>query len=128
MIISDFNLCSEGGLTRASATFVREDSGVPPINIYVQTTDEFKEYISADPNSFLLASVLAAWKEGEKRVLVKGSLCPVLLNNLEGAFMMLKSWYPRDFGELPSANTGSAINHSFHLLSSLAATKSTCAP
>jgi hypothetical protein len=57
--------------------------------LYVQTDDVFQDAMWADPNSFLVAGLLVARHSGEQRIRVEGRLCPALVNNLNGVFMML---------------------------------------
>ncbi|MDB5024452.1 MAG: hypothetical protein JWP78_2207 [Mucilaginibacter sp.] len=101
MIISDFILSKQEGTIRAEAKFVWEDNDRPPFTLFVQTRREFEDLLYPDPNSFLRAGILNAWHYGEKRIAVDGSLCPALVNNLEGVFLLLKRWYPDDFPGKP---------------------------
>jgi hypothetical protein len=101
MIISNFNLCKEGGTVRVEAQIKWEDLDRPPFMLFVQTVEEFEDVIWPDPNAFLVASFLPAWYFSERRIKIIGSVCPVLLNNLKGAFLLLKTWYPNDFGSKP---------------------------
>jgi hypothetical protein len=101
MQISQIEPISQGSTVRAQALITREDSERPPFTMFIQTVDRGQEVFGADPNSFLMATILTAWQEGERRVHVDGVLCPLRVNNLEGVFMMLKAWYPEDFGKPP---------------------------
>lgn len=101
MQITDFRLTEQSGTIRAESTVIWEDTERSPLNLFVQTDADFIDQIWVDPNAFLVATILSAWDAGERRVLVHESLCPLLLNNLEGVYMMLKAWYPNDFGPVP---------------------------
>jgi hypothetical protein len=101
MIISNFNQIKTDGTVRVEAQLKWEHSSRAPFTFFVQTDDQFESALSPDPNSFLIASVLSAWHAGERRILVEGSLCPSLVNNLQGVFMMLNSWYPEHFPTPP---------------------------
>jgi hypothetical protein len=68
--------------------------------------EEFGAYLSVDPNAFLVACLLPAWRAGERRVRVAGSLCPVLAERLKTPIGMLSSWYPDDFGPPPVVESG----------------------
>lgn len=59
----------------------------------------------ADPNAFLLAAFVPAWLAGEKRILVEGSLCPMLVANLKIASATLAGWYG-DFPPAPLIEAG----------------------
>jgi hypothetical protein len=112
MEISKFDLIKDSGTIRAEALITWEESDRRPFRFFVQTVDTYQDFIWPDPNSFLIASLLVAWNSGESRILIHESLCPVLVNNLEGVFMMLKSWYPNDFGPPPMIETMKSIKAS----------------
>jgi hypothetical protein len=101
MIISDVKKETISGITTVGGIINFEDSNRPSFNLFIQTLEQFQDDLWADSNAFLIASILVAWDAGEKRIHLPGTLCPVLLNNLEGVFMMMKSWYPNDFGNPP---------------------------
>jgi len=101
MIISNLEIIRGGETVRVEAQLKWEDSNHAPLPLFVQTDEVFGDAIWPDGNSFLVASILAAWHGGEQRVRVDGSLCPALVNNLQGVFMMLRAWYPKAFGAPP---------------------------
>ena len=101
MIISNLNQIKADGTVRVEAQLKWEDSNRPPFTFFVQTDEKFQDALWPDPNSFLVASVLSAWHAGERRIQVEGTLCPALVNNLHGVFMMLNSWYPDHFPAPP---------------------------
>lgn len=101
MIITDINQRTSGGLVTIDATITWEDFDRKPFKLFIQTPAEHVDTIWPDPNSFLIGSVLTAWHYKEQRIRIDGSICPLLENNLRGVFMMLRAWYPKDFGEPP---------------------------
>jgi hypothetical protein len=101
MIISDFSLHESEGTVRTEAKISWEDSAHPDFLLFVQTEDQYGKMFWPDPNAFFVSVFLPAWSAGEKRIRVEGSLCPVLINNLNGVFLLLKKWYPDDFGNKP---------------------------
>lgn len=105
MIVSDFALTKKDGTVRVEATYNWEQKARPPFTLFVQTSEVFEPLISADPNSFLRAGILNAWHYNERRIRVEGVICPLLANNLEGVFLLLKKWYPEDFGPSPNIET-----------------------
>lgn len=109
MKVSDFTLKKEAGTVRAEATFTWENIDRPPFTLFIQTQEAFADLLFPDPNSFLRAGVLNAWHYGEKRIQVAGSLCPALVNNLEGVFLLLKRWYPQDFGDKPAIESTAGL-------------------
>jgi hypothetical protein len=50
--------------------------------------------LSPDPNGFLLASYLPAWRARERRVALDDAICPILRANLAAAVQTLASWNP----------------------------------
>ena len=94
MILSELGASSEGGLVRAQAEVAWEEAEREGLSLFVETKEDLGAAPLGDPNAFLLACLLPAWREGEKRVLIEGALCPVLLLNVRVALSTLRSWYP----------------------------------
>ena len=105
MTISEIKLLKEEGTIRAEAKIEWENNDIPPFNFFMQTEEKYEEAFWADPNAFLLALVFPAWGVGEERIQVQDQLCPVLNKNLKGAFLLLKAWFPDDFGPAPLIET-----------------------
>lgn len=101
MIISSLQIKRSAGLVSAEATVRWEKAARKPFRFFVQTPEEHASALQADANAFLIGSFISAWALGEQRINVEGTLCPLLLNHLEGAMMMLRSWYPQAFGPFP---------------------------
>jgi len=101
MIISGIDLKTCSGIVTVEGTITWEDFDRNPFNLFVQTKEENRDAIWPDPNSFLIGSILTAWHYKERRIRIDGTICPMLASNLEGVFMMMKAWYPKDFGEPP---------------------------
>lgn len=74
------------------ATVVWEDCDRPRKDIYIETSTEFSDDISPDPNAFLLATIMPALRHGERRLLVEGRLCPKLRNGLDYAMQQVLQW------------------------------------
>lgn len=109
MIISNLEQIKDGATVRVQARLEWEDSNHAPLDLFVQTEEAFQDAMWPDPNAFLVASILAAWHGGERRIRVEGTLCPALVNNLSGVFMMLRSWYPGAFGADPRVEATNGI-------------------
>ena len=101
MIISEIKLLKQEGTIRAEAKIVWENKNISPYNFFIQTEEEYEDVFWADPNAFLIALAFPAWGAGEERILVQDQLCPVLSKNMKGAFRLLKTWFPNDFGPAP---------------------------
>jgi hypothetical protein len=102
MKISQGVIKKENGTVRAEAIIEWENNKDPPSRLFIQTEEKFQSYLWPDPNAFLIACVLSAWRAGEERIVVIGSLCPMLHHQLKAPFNLLKSWYPDDFGPPPT--------------------------
>lgn len=102
MYISQMNVRNESGVVRAEARIAWEETDRTPLTLFVETYSQFHEALWADPNAFLIGCVLPAWQSGEQRVKVEGTLCPVLCQNIRATLGLLKSWYPEQFGPIPT--------------------------
>src|SRR5688572_9040498 len=101
MIISEIKLLKEEGTIRTEAKIEWENNDTPSFNFFMQTEEKYADAFWSDPNAILLALIFPAWGAGEERIQVQGRLCPVLKKNMNGAFMLLKTWFPDDFGPAP---------------------------
>ncbi len=93
MKISNFVSNTKDNLARVSATLVWEDRDRPSEEIYVATTPEFAKDLSCNPNTFLLAATMVAFRYGEKRVLIDAEICPELRDGLITSMHWMRSWY-----------------------------------
>ena len=110
MIISDIFLLKEDGTIRVEATLEWENNKQPPFRFFIQTEEKYEESFWPDPNALLLAVIFPAWGAGERRVRVEETLCPVLSRNLRGAFLLLRTWFPDDFGPEPIIEAGKGFS------------------
>jgi hypothetical protein len=101
MIISNIELIKENGTIRAEAQITWENAERAPFTLFVQTLAQYEDYFFADPNSFVIASLMPAYHYAEPRIRVEGALSPLLIHNLQGVFMLMKAWYPNDFQQPP---------------------------
>jgi hypothetical protein len=99
--VADFDFSKDSGLARVKARVSWEEADSPPVRVFVEVPESHAEGFWPDPNAFLIAAVLPAWRAGERRVRVEGSLCPVLHENLRAAITTLQAWYP-DMGTPPA--------------------------
>jgi len=115
MYISEINQRCESGVVRLEARVAFEEIERPPFILFIETDSQFKEFLWADPNAFLIGCVLPAWRTGERRVKIDGSLCPLLFQNIRIALKTLKCWYPKQFGPMPTIEPlrGFKVHHPF---------------
>jgi hypothetical protein len=86
----------EGDLSRISARVTWEDCDRPAEEIYLSVPSRFRNDLSCNPNAFLLNAFAPAMHHGEKRVQIKGKLCPQLRNGVETAVQILQHWYGKE--------------------------------
>ena len=101
MIVSDLRAYTAEGVARIDARVEWEDCDEAPLDVFVETVEDASAYLAADPNALLAACVLPAWRAGETRIRVGGSLCPALVERVKTPLGMLQSWFPGDFGPPP---------------------------
>lgn len=104
MHISDLRLLTGAGQVRAEARVTWEEADRAPVDVYVEIDAQFAWALHPYPNGFALAGIIPAWHAGERRLLVEGSLCPVLRDNLCFALATLRQWYP-EMGPPPALQT-----------------------
>ena len=101
MRISNLGIRNENGIKRVHATVNWEDADRLPLTLFVDVEERYADKLWPDPNAFLIVCVLPAWRFGEQRVWIEGSICPVLAHNLQTVFGVIKSWNPEEFGDPP---------------------------
>lgn len=93
VIIRNLSQSTSNGLARIEGTVHWEESDHPATCLFFESLGEAGQFWP-DPNAFLIGCILPAWKDGERRILVDGALCPVLVRGLKVAVAMLGSWRP----------------------------------
>lgn len=76
MHICEMNLRTENGVIRAEARVLWEDSDRQPFVLFIDTEERPEQEFWPDPNAFLIACLLPAWRAGERRVKIGGSIRP----------------------------------------------------
>lgn len=82
-----------GGVARLSVDVVWEDAGRPARTLTVETEDSMAPALSLELDGWAIACAVAAQHHGERRILVAGTLCPVVADGLRSALMLLRQWY-----------------------------------
>jgi hypothetical protein len=101
MLVSEIDLHKCAELSRVAARVSFEESDRPGFDLFAETQASFRRAFKPDPNALLLACLLPAWRAGERRILVDGPLCPVLVRDIFAALRTLACWYP-ELGQWPS--------------------------
>jgi hypothetical protein len=94
MIVRPLETTNISGVSRVQAEIVWEDADRAPFTLFVETEQAAQAPLRPEADAFLLACMLPAWRDREKRVRVEAQLCPALILNLRVAFAQLAMWYP----------------------------------
>jgi hypothetical protein len=90
--ISNLRLDRSGGAARASATVVWEEARREPLELFYECAGSGADDLSPEPEAFAAACLPPAMRDGERRVLVEGTLCPELARGAAAALSLLRSW------------------------------------
>lgn len=92
MRIEEFRSRETNGRMRMEAVVSWEVADRPPFRLYFEVPPEHAADV-ADPSAFVAAAAVSAIKNGERRVSVAGSVCPVLRDGIAAASGLFRSWY-----------------------------------
>ncbi len=90
MRIGGFRTTSAGAAVRTEATVVWEESDRPPLTVFFETSGTSTG--AADPNAFLAAAAIPAFRRGERRIAIEASICPRLRDGIAAAAALLGAW------------------------------------
>lgn len=93
MRIHSLRLEPHGRDVRAVAAVEWEEAARPSVDVWFETPAEFAEDFRADPNAFLIASLIPAMRHGEKRIALEGPVCPQLVDGLRSAMELFREWH-----------------------------------
>ncbi|HKB70681.1 MAG TPA: hypothetical protein VKH46_07540 [Thermoanaerobaculia bacterium] len=96
MRIGGVSLARNGDRVALSARVEWEESGRPPFELTFTSRGTGADVLGADPHPFLLASVVPAWRSGERRIAVEGAVCPRLRDGIAAVQRLLSAWWKRD--------------------------------
>ena len=109
MRLTNYQKAISGGRARVSFDAIWEDCDRPSKNIFIETEEHFAADLDCNPNSFLLAAVMAAIANREKRILVEGTICPEVRDGLHRVMKLFISWYGDVYPEIEIEATGGFI-------------------
>jgi hypothetical protein len=101
MRIEQFRKEVHGDRTRVVATVIWENRDRPAQDVFFETTAEFAEDLSCNPNAFLTACVLPAMRFGEQRIAITEPICPELRQGLDTVMHTLVNWFGGDRQVIP---------------------------
>jgi hypothetical protein len=90
--IDRFRSAAGDGRTRTEALVTWEDADRPPATVFFEVTGPAAR-AAPDPNAFVAAAALPAFRRGERRISVEGSVCPRLRDGIAAATGLLRAWY-----------------------------------
>lgn len=77
---------------RASARVHWEDCDQPERTLFIETEERFSEEMTANPNAFLVGSLVPAMHFKERRIHLQEAVCPMLLEGLDTAMGLIRTW------------------------------------
>lgn len=92
MKLFNFSVTEHGDDIQANARVEFEDCDQPGRDIYIRTSKQYKDDVSADPQAFLVGCLLPAMHFGEQRIKVDHELCPFLKEGLTVVMHIIKTW------------------------------------
>ena len=101
MKIENFRKEINNDKAKVLATLIWEDRDRPAEDVYFETTAEFADDIIPNPNSWLLASALAAMRYGEKRIAIDAPISPEIKDGLINSMKCLINWHGDDRQVIP---------------------------
>ncbi|MBE9048125.1 hypothetical protein IQ255_27645 [Pleurocapsales cyanobacterium LEGE 10410] len=101
MKIENFSKETSSETARVSARLIWEDCDRPQQEVYFETTAEFADDLDANPNSWLLASALAAMRYGEKRIAIDAPISAEIKDGLINSMKCLINWHGGDRRVIP---------------------------
>lgn len=95
MKISDLRLEPTPGGRRVTARVEWEDSERPALDVFFETEAACAGDLAPSPDAFLTACFLPASRHGERRVALRGPVCPRLAESARTAAKIFASWGKR---------------------------------
>lgn len=93
MKIRDLRLAAAGGGGSASARVEWEENDRPAAELFFEVEGASATDLRASADAFLLACFPPAFRHGERRLFLEGSVCPLLRDGVVSAMQLLASWY-----------------------------------
>jgi hypothetical protein len=79
--------------SRIVATVIWENRDRPAQDIFFETTPEFADNLTCNPNAFLIACAIPAMGFGEERIVLDQPISPTVKNGLERVMQTLTKWH-----------------------------------
>ena len=101
MKIENFNRITTTNRARVSATVIWENCDRPAQEVYFETTAQYAQDLTLNPNSWLLCSALAAMRYGETRIKIDAPISPEIKDGLTNSMRCLIDWHGGDRQVIP---------------------------
>ena len=95
MIVGSIAAQDFEGSRRVSAKVRWEDTERSDLEVFFEYPSDLVELSDPPTEAFALATFLAAWRHGERRLRLDNELCPVLREGLYVAMAWLREWYQK---------------------------------
>ncbi len=92
MRISAIRRAGGDGRVRVEADVLWEEAPRPQRTIFFETDERFGDGLATSAEAFVTGCIVPAWRHGERRIRLEGTVCPELREGLVGALTMLASW------------------------------------
>jgi hypothetical protein len=89
--IEGFRTASAAGRVRTEATIVWEEADRPAFVVFFDVAGPSGREV--DANAFVAAAAMPAYRRGERRIAVEGSVCPRLRDGIAAAAALLGAWH-----------------------------------
>jgi hypothetical protein len=93
--ISNFRVLRRPEATQMVASIAWEDCPREPLELFFETDADLAGDFEPQANAFLLAGILPAFRNRERRLSIEGSVCPLLCEGLETVMSLQRAWYGR---------------------------------
>ncbi|MGE3315545.1 MAG: hypothetical protein AB7O26_10555 [Planctomycetaceae bacterium] len=95
MIVDDLKRAWEGERLVVSGRLTWENSNRKATRLRFEFEPTVADDVECNPNAFLAATAAPAMYYGEKRLLIEGKICPVLVDNLLTVLTQFREWYDK---------------------------------
>ncbi|KPJ80246.1 MAG: hypothetical protein AMS19_09730, partial [Gemmatimonas sp. SG8_23] len=89
------------GVGRVEMEVHWEDVDREPFRLFFETEERLSGHLNPDPNAALIACALPAFRDGERRIAIEGSVCPVLARNIDVVYARVTMWSSEQSGTPP---------------------------
>jgi len=93
MIIEQLTSSKNSSKARVSAMVKWEDCDRDELELFFETDSQFADGLICNPNAFFIACIMSAFREGERRLLIDGEICPDLFDGVQEVMTWMRHWH-----------------------------------